>query len=48
MSSLSALVRRRVAKWFVAPRQSTHPDTMSLHDWADLPPHHPLCEPAPR
>lgn len=24
------------------------PDTMSLHDWADLPAYHPICDRTPR
>lgn len=25
------------------PRPTPQPDCMSLHDWADLPTHHPVC-----
>lgn len=39
----------RLLAWFgkfVPSRPRTpHPDSMSLHDWADLPPHHPNCDP---
>ncbi len=24
-------------------RPTPHPDCMTVHDWADLPPHHPRC-----
>lgn len=43
MSSLAHLVRRLAAALFTTPAIPTDPDTMSLHDWADLPAHHPLC-----
>lgn len=33
------LGRRLVA----AQAREIDPDTLSLHDWADLPVHHPLC-----
>jgi len=39
----------RLLAWFgktVPSRPRTpNPDSMSLHDWADLPPHHPRCDP---
>ena len=39
----------RLLAWFgkaMPSRPRTpHPDNMSLHDWADLPPHHPNCDP---
>jgi hypothetical protein len=38
---------RTIAAWFAlqstARPTSTQPDDMSIRDWADLPPHHPLC-----
>ena len=37
---------RRLAARFQARRAATpDPDSMSLHDWADLPPHHPPSRP---
>jgi len=27
-----------------AARHTPHPDCMTLHDWADLPAHHPGCD----
>lgn len=44
MSSLIALVHRLVAALFTAQPIPTDPDTMSLHDWADLPAHHPVSD----
>ncbi|WEK04050.1 MAG: hypothetical protein P0Y65_17975 [Candidatus Devosia phytovorans] len=44
MSSILATIGRLVATWFAAERGGIHPDEMSLHDWADLPSHHPLCD----
>lgn len=41
MSNAITLVRRLVASLFTVPSLPTDPDTMSLHDWADLPVHHP-------
>ncbi|WP_338721823.1 hypothetical protein [Devosia sp. XK-2] len=34
----------RLGKALSAPRTARNPDNMSLHDWADLPPHHPQCK----
>ncbi|MEQ9635485.1 MAG: hypothetical protein RLW68_05295 [Devosia marina] len=39
----------RLLAWFgkampSRPRTS-HPDCLSVQDWADLPPHHPRCDP---
>ncbi|GLQ12485.1 hypothetical protein GCM10007913_44180 [Devosia yakushimensis] len=51
MSNLSQSLRRLVS--FIVsgltPRAgaSAHPDSMSLHDWADLPPYHPAVDRAP-
>ena len=42
MSSLIKTVNRLVAALFTTPRIPTDPDTMSLHDWADLPAYHPV------
>jgi hypothetical protein len=42
MSILARLVAR-LGRLFAPVRPSLHPDCMSLHDWADLPPHHPHC-----
>lgn len=47
MSNL-ALMLRSLISW-LTPRDGakTHPDHMSLHDWADLPPYHPVADRAP-
>ena len=47
MSSLLNLVHRLVAALFATPRIPTDPETMSLHDWADLPAYHPVSDRAP-
>ena len=47
MSSLINIVHRLAAALFTAPAILTDPDTMSLHDWADLPAHHPVSDRAP-
>ena len=47
MSSLLKTVRRLASALFTTPAIPTDPDTMSLHDWADLPAHHPLSDRAP-
>jgi hypothetical protein len=47
MSSITTRVRRLVASLFSAPRIPADPETMTLRDWADLPPHHPLSDRAP-
>ena len=47
MSSLIKIVHRLVAALFTAPSTPTNPDTMSLHDWADLPAYHPVSDRAP-
>ena len=47
MSSLIKTVHRLVAALFTAPSTPTNPDTMSLHDWADLPAYHPVSDRAP-
>lgn len=44
MSSLFQIFARLVAGLFQGERGGTDPDTMSLHDWADLPVHHPACD----
>jgi hypothetical protein len=40
-------VFRRVLLWldrlFTPAAEPARPDAMSLEEWADLPPHHPLC-----
>ncbi|HWU18541.1 MAG TPA: hypothetical protein VN155_12750 [Devosia sp.] len=51
MSNPSQLLRRLVsaALALLTPRDgvTTHPDTMSLNEWADLPPYHPAADRAP-
>ena len=51
MSSLALLLRRLVSAVLFAltPREgaAAHPDNMSLHEWADLPPYHPVADRAP-
>ncbi|WP_332686943.1 hypothetical protein [Devosia sp.] len=47
MSILFARLTRLVAGLFAADRVPLDPDSMSLHDWADLPAHHPLSERTP-
>lgn len=34
-----------VGKVLSSRPRSPDPDSMNLHDWADLPPHHPRCDP---
>ncbi|KFC68834.1 hypothetical protein FF80_01789 [Devosia sp. LC5] len=47
MSNLILLLRR-LTSW-LTPRDGTqtHPDQMSLQEWADLPAYHPLADRAP-
>lgn len=47
MSIIARLVRRLATPVVTRDRVATNPDTMSLRDWADLPPHHPLVERTP-
>lgn len=48
MSRLTALLRF-VLNWLNTPSSPGPLEReMSPHDWADLPPHHPLCDSAPR
>ena len=47
MSSLKSLLGRLVASLLSPGRASSEPESMSLHDWADLPAHHPASDPAP-
>lgn len=35
---------RRLAALFAKPPQKLEPEYLSMRDWADLPPHHPLCD----
>ena len=44
MSSLFNFLRRVLGNLLAQREQSTDLDGLSLRDWADLPPHHPLCE----
>ncbi|MHA6299828.1 hypothetical protein [Devosia sp. CAU 1758] len=34
----------RLGRLFAPERLTPNPNCMSLHDWADLPPHHPHCQ----
>lgn len=47
MSKLSTIFSRLVAALFSTQRVPPEPETMSLRDWADLPPHHPAHDRAP-
>lgn len=47
MSRLAALLRLAL-DWLNAPTVPAAPQGEGAHDWADLPPHHPLCDTAPR
>ena len=44
MSSLFNFLHRLLANLLAEPKPNTDLDGLSLHDWADLPPHHPLCD----
>lgn len=43
MSILARLVAW-LGKPLPSPRPAPHPDCLTLHDWADLPVHHPSCK----
>lgn len=47
MSSLLLQLGRLFATLFSSDHAPLDPETMSLHDWADLPAHHPVCDRAP-
>ncbi|SEP60284.1 hypothetical protein SAMN05428969_0074 [Devosia sp. YR412] len=47
MSNLLKLFHRLVAVMLSTERTTLDPDSMSLHDWADLPAHHPSRDRAP-
>ena len=42
MSNVITLLGRLFATLFAADQAPLDPDSMSLHDWADLPAHHPV------
>lgn len=44
LSPLKHLLHRLVHRDAQARSSERDPDAMSLHDWADLPPHHPCNE----
>lgn len=44
MSSLFQIIARLIAGLFAGERVAHDVDSMSLHDWADLPAHHPVCD----
>ena len=41
MSNVITLLSRLLTALFTSDAVSVEPDSMSLHDWADLPAHHP-------
>jgi hypothetical protein len=41
MSNVITLLSRLLTALFSSDAASVQPDDMSLHDWADLPSHHP-------
>jgi hypothetical protein len=47
MSNLFQMFSRLVAALVSSERSAPDPDSMSLHDWADLPAHHPVRDRAP-
>lgn len=48
MSRLGTLLRRVLA-WLNTPTAPASAEPLpGARDWADLPPHHPLCDCAPR
>jgi hypothetical protein len=47
MSSLIQQLGRLFAGLFASGPAPLDPDSMSLHDWADLPAHHPVGDRAP-
>ncbi len=47
MSSLLLQIGRLFAGLFAPSSAPLDPESMSLHDWADLPVHHPVCDRAP-
>jgi hypothetical protein len=48
MSTMLQMFGRLFAGLFSAGQTQLDPDAMSLHDWADLPAHHPSGDTAPR
>jgi hypothetical protein len=47
MSTLIHSIGRLFAALFTTPSAPLDPEAMSLHDWADLPSHHPVADRAP-
>lgn len=47
MFKLLQSARFLLATLFCGERHLPDPDTMSLREWADLPPHHPRCKQTP-
>lgn len=47
MLNLLRHIRGLLATRLACEPAPLHPDQMSLRDWSDLPPHHPICEKAP-
>jgi hypothetical protein len=44
MSNVVTLLNRLFTALFAVDSAPVEPDDMSLHDWADLPPHHPSAD----
>jgi hypothetical protein len=44
MSMLLTLARRIARLFADTPVSGADPDAMSLHQWADLPPYHPITD----
>lgn len=47
MSNLKRIIGRLVATLLSSDRSTPDPESMTLHDWADLPVHHPVHDRAP-
>ncbi len=48
MSNILTLLNRLFTALLTVDPAQPDPDSMSLHEWADLPAHHPSAERAPR
>jgi len=47
MSTIFRIVAHWLGALFQSSGEPANPDQMSMHDWADLPVHHPVCDRAP-
>lgn len=47
MSNLWNFLTRQLVAWLSSDSKPLEPESMSLRDWADLPPHHPVRDRAP-